>query len=466
MDALRLWILIGGAVLIAAMYFWETWRRKRAEQRRAEESLVPSRPRERDEGARPSAAENMRPPSGDRRPVASETQAPAASDDVESSKLAADAGAGRSGRVTTSGRDSVAPGPRSRVATTAGGAGAAEPFDIDEGWPVAGVTADAVHQPDPALAPEHEDPLLSDVGDARVEPTLNLSGLSEGASSASPGTRDPVRPRVTRRPTAPPTDAGGPHQLGFSELDAADPARAPEASGADEAESAAEAVSNQIQAEPALDAQPEAPAKASEPPAAKLREPEAEMPPAEQPIVQPTPAAEVEQVATQDAATDVEPEPEPDQKQISGAPEAVADDSSGFMVVLNVLAQEKRRFAGPELLTAFNAAGLVFGERSLYHRMAPGGEDVPMFSVANTVAPGVFEPDEMQELITPGVALFLEVPGTPDDIGAFDDMLATAKRLSARLDGRLCNGSREILKTEEVSRFRERIARMTQSGAS
>ena len=131
-----------------------------------------------------------------------------------------------------------------------------------------------------------------------------------------------------------------------------------------------------------------------------------------------------------------------------------------LVVVIMVLARSGETLAGHDVRNAFEELGMSYGERQIFHRYAPGQplSAPPMFSAVNAVAPGTFDLDAMDGSRTPGVALFIELPGPPDGLEAFERMLDTGGRLARRLGGHLCDQSRSTLTRQSINHMQEQIA--------
>ncbi len=116
------------------------------------------------------------------------------------------------------------------------------------------------------------------------------------------------------------------------------------------------------------------------------------------------------------------------------------------------------RFRGPAILTATGAAQLTYGQRHIFHRNTPQGATI--FSLVNLVEPGTFDPPAMDDFTTPGLALFMNLPGPLVPDAALAEFLATAHTLAARLDGVLFDDQRQPL---DENRLRARIAAYAQA---
>ncbi len=138
--------------------------------------------------------------------------------------------------------------------------------------------------------------------------------------------------------------------------------------------------------------------------------------------------------------------------------EPVVETESGLsetVLVLYILAPDGAQLPGKSINSVAHANDMVFGDMSIYHRMDENNNSV--FSMVNMVKPGSFDPSTIHELNTPGISLFLQLPGPFNASEALDDMLHTASRMSALLDAHLCDKYRQPL-TESVAEEYRKIA--------
>lgn len=129
-------------------------------------------------------------------------------------------------------------------------------------------------------------------------------------------------------------------------------------------------------------------------------------------------------------------------------------------VVMTVMARRGESFSGNALRHALERADLYHGEMNIFHRHEqPGDHRTPtLFSAANVLAPGHFEPAEMETLSSPGIAMFMRLPGPDSPVDAFQQMLEAAKTVAEDLDGTLCDETRSTLTPQSINHLRERIA--------
>ncbi|NNG11961.1 MAG: cell division protein ZipA, partial [Halobacteria archaeon] len=98
------------------------------------------------------------------------------------------------------------------------------------------------------------------------------------------------------------------------------------------------------------------------------------------------------------------------------------------VVTLYVKAPAGVPFRGSLLMEAMGKAGLAFGDMQIFHYLENhNGRDRVLFSVANMVEPGTFNPQAMDDFSTRGLVLFLQLPAPFDAIKAFDAMVSAAR---------------------------------------
>lgn len=123
------------------------------------------------------------------------------------------------------------------------------------------------------------------------------------------------------------------------------------------------------------------------------------------------------------------------------------------------LSSKQNLINGEELLKVVLTNGLRFGEMGLFHRLdsLADEEGGKLFSLVNMVKPGSFDVDAMEQLQTPGVCLFMTLPGPQAPRGAFETMLETAQRIASVLDCDLRDESQSALTQQTIAHYRQRI---------
>jgi cell division protein ZipA len=163
-------------------------------------------------------------------------------------------------------------------------------------------------------------------------------------------------------------------------------------------------------------------------------------PPRQEPVVAPEPAEAIVAVPLEEPPPEPPIEPPPRQQRI---------------VAIRLIGDREQRIDGAELKRSLASEGLEFGRYSIFHRVLQGGR--PAYSIASLVEPGSFDPELMDSIRLPGISLFAVFPGPMPAPQAFDDMLATARRLADRLGGALQDDSGSSLTGQRVLSIREEL---------
>lgn len=142
--------------------------------------------------------------------------------------------------------------------------------------------------------------------------------------------------------------------------------------------------------------------------------------------------------------------------------DAIKDEPVGAapqekLVVLYLVAHPNQVFSASAIGESLRDLGLDFGDMHIYHRYPDEGGDVPVFGVANLVEPGTLEPEALAETGTPGLTLFLQLPGPMPPLTAFDLFASTAQQLAVRLNGELRDKNRTMVSRQMLEHLRDEI---------
>jgi cell division protein ZipA len=128
------------------------------------------------------------------------------------------------------------------------------------------------------------------------------------------------------------------------------------------------------------------------------------------------------------------------------------------VVTLYVKAPPGVPFRGSFLMEAMGKAGLAFGDMQIFHYLENhNGRDRALFSVANMVEPGTFNPQAMDDFSTRGLVLFLQLPAPFDAVKAFDAMVTAARSLATSLEGSVYDTTHSVLTNQTISHLREDV---------
>jgi cell division protein ZipA len=137
------------------------------------------------------------------------------------------------------------------------------------------------------------------------------------------------------------------------------------------------------------------------------------------------------------------------------APATTPSGKPQKIITVRVTAPAPARFEGAALLSAIEGLDLVHGRFDIFHRMHPSGR--PVFSIANLLEPGTFDPATMRSGAYPGVAIFAVLPGPVPGHHALDDLMATARSLADRLGGNLLDDRGAMLSVQRMAQMREEV---------
>lgn len=125
------------------------------------------------------------------------------------------------------------------------------------------------------------------------------------------------------------------------------------------------------------------------------------------------------------------------------------------IIALRLVAATGDRIDGGALRAALEAEGMRFGKYSIFHRQRADGKAI--YSAASLLEPGSFDLDRMNLERYPGISMFAVFPGPIDAAEAFDELLATARRLSDRLNALLQDERGAPLGAQRALAIREEL---------
>lgn len=129
------------------------------------------------------------------------------------------------------------------------------------------------------------------------------------------------------------------------------------------------------------------------------------------------------------------------------------------LFIFNVVAKEDEKLGGHELLQFFLTSGFRFGDMSIFHRhQHSDGKGPILFSIANMMAPGVFDPENMEQFKSEGVSFFLTAPNKEINIKeSFDMMLRAVEQMAEEFDCIVLNAEREPLTKAQFVEYNNRL---------
>lgn len=128
------------------------------------------------------------------------------------------------------------------------------------------------------------------------------------------------------------------------------------------------------------------------------------------------------------------------------------------VIVLHIMPHKQLRFAGGEILQTMQACGLALGPQKIFHYPKQLGVDgAPLFSIANVMEPGYFDPEGMEDQKYNGLVMFMQLTNSLAALTSFDIMLDKAIRIAKALEGELQDDRRCKLSKQTLGHMRNEL---------
>jgi cell division protein ZipA len=150
-----------------------------------------------------------------------------------------------------------------------------------------------------------------------------------------------------------------------------------------------------------------------------------------------------------DNASDLKPNP----SHATPESESVLPQESKMTVILMIMAGSGKMFQGSSILLAVQEQKLKLRE-GIFECFLDGKEQgKSLFGVGHLLEPGTFELETINNLSTPGLIIFMQLPGPLEPVQATNRLVAAAKTLANKLGGSVCDERRNKISAQGFSKM-------------
>jgi cell division protein ZipA len=150
---------------------------------------------------------------------------------------------------------------------------------------------------------------------------------------------------------------------------------------------------------------------------------------------------------------------EPTQQQTQNEPlppEAEIEPSE--VLIIHVSMPDNQTISGASLLPMLISMGFKFGEMDIFHRHHDtAGTGPVLFSLASMFNPGTFDIDNMEQISTKGLSLFMTLPCHGEALQNFNMMHNAAKKVSEEFGAQILDSKRSAMTLQTVRHYVEKI---------
>lgn len=146
-------------------------------------------------------------------------------------------------------------------------------------------------------------------------------------------------------------------------------------------------------------------------------------------------------------------------KQKNNAGDDHSPKNDEMMIIFYLLEKNNGKLTGSKIIDALESVGMRYGDMKIFHYYDAdlSEQKESVFSIANIAEPGWFDLVSINQVSTPGMAMFMKLPCSMASIKAFDAMLTVIEKLLQILPLTLKDKKHDVVSQQTLSHLREEV---------
>lgn len=175
------------------------------------------------------------------------------------------------------------------------------------------------------------------------------------------------------------------------------------------------------------------------------------------PVLDPSELDHLEEIIPDRSATALKSEEMPVIVELGS--EQIAPAGEQLFIPLTLIGKAGRQINGEAIQASTKTAGMRLKDDGIYRYEVKDSQGYlqPLLGLANILEPGTFASDELEQLQTPGLVLYLHLPAPIEAREAFDKLIEIGHKLEELLQVELCDETRSVLTNQTIGHLREKV---------
>lgn len=136
-----------------------------------------------------------------------------------------------------------------------------------------------------------------------------------------------------------------------------------------------------------------------------------------------------------------------------------ASEEKEMLIIFYLLASNSGILKGSQIIDALTSVGMHYGDMKVFHYYDDDlkNQKKTVFSVANIEEPGWFDLVTINQVSTPGITIFMNLPVSMGSVKAFDAMLGVIDQLLKILPVTLKDKKHDKISRQTLAHLREEV---------